>query len=56
MTIPMETVKQVLVDILIHHVATPTSGCGCGKVKLGGSYAEHIAELLEQECTKETKT
>lgn len=39
--------RQCLVDVLIHHWATPTSGCTCGGVKLGASWPEHVADVFE---------
>jgi hypothetical protein len=43
-----EEIRAQLIDVLIRHWATNTSGCVCGRVKLGGSYPEHIADVLEK--------
>jgi hypothetical protein len=42
------TIRAQLIDVLIHHAQTSTSGCACGGVKLGGSYPEHIADVLKK--------
>lgn len=39
--------RKVLVEVLIYHWATSTSGCGCGWAELGHSHAEHIADIYE---------
>lgn len=40
--------RSVLVDVLIYHARTDTSGCYCGWAVLGASYAEHVADVYEQ--------
>lgn len=39
--------RDVLVDTLIYHQRTDTSGCHCGWAVLGASYAEHVANVYE---------
>ena len=40
--------RDVLVDVLVHHWPTSTSGCsGCDGMKLGESYPEHVADVYE---------
>jgi hypothetical protein len=36
-----------LVDVLIYHQATATSGCICGWGVLGASHAEHVVDVYE---------
>jgi hypothetical protein len=43
--------RTVLVDVLVYHWATNTSGCGCGWAVLGASYAEHVADVYEAAVT-----
>lgn len=38
----------LLVNVLVYHQQTPTSGCHCGWGVLGASWAEHVAEVYEQ--------
>lgn len=40
--------RAVLVNVLIYHQRTATSGCGCGWAVLGASHAEHVADVYEQ--------
>lgn len=40
--------REVLVNALIYHWATNTSGCGCGWSVLGASHPEHVADVYEQ--------
>lgn len=40
--------RAALVDVLAHHWATPTSACSCGRLQLGRSWPEHIADKLEK--------
>lgn len=39
--------REVLVQVLIYHWATSTSGCGCGWAVLGASHPEHVADVYE---------
>lgn len=39
--------RSLLVEILIYHQRTDTSGCHCGWAVLGASYAEHVADVYE---------
>ena len=39
--------RKVLVEVLIYHWPTSTSGCGCGWARLGHSHAEHVADVYE---------
>lgn len=41
--------RRVLVEILVYHYRTNTSGCGCGWAELGHSHPEHVADVI-QEC------
>jgi hypothetical protein len=43
--IPYE--REMLVEILIYHWRTNTSGCGCGWGELGKSHPDHIADVYE---------
>ena len=40
--------RDVLVNVLIYHQRTNTSGCHCGWAVLGASYAEHVADVYEE--------
>jgi hypothetical protein len=44
--------RPILVDVLVHHVRTPTSGCYCGGVPLGASWPEHICDVYEEAVVK----
>ena len=46
MTLPYD--RAVLVDCLVYHWRTQTSGCGCGWAELGKSHAEHVATVYEE--------
>ena len=39
--------RKVLVDVLVYHWRTNTSGCGCGWSELGHSHPEHVADVYE---------
>ncbi len=39
--------REVLVNVLVYHQATRTSGCHCGWAVLGASHAEHVADIYE---------
>lgn len=39
--------REVLVEVLVYHQRTNTSGCHCGWAVLGHSYAEHVASVYE---------
>lgn len=39
--------RDLLVNTLVYHWATNTSGCGCGWAELGKSHAEHVAKVYE---------
>lgn len=38
---------DVMIDVLIDHQRTESSGCHCGRLQLGGSYAEHVVDEYE---------
>lgn len=40
--------RKVLVDVLVHHWPTNSSGCFCGAVVLGASFPEHVADVYER--------
>lgn len=40
--------RNVLVEILVYHWQTNTSGCGCGWAELGKSHPEHVADVYEE--------
>jgi hypothetical protein len=40
--------RACLVEVLVYHWATSTSGCGCGWAVLGASYSEHVADVFEK--------
>jgi 16S rRNA G1207 methylase RsmC len=40
--------RAVLVDVIVYHWRTNSSGCGCGWGVLGASYAEHVADVYEE--------
>ncbi|MCW2674817.1 MAG: hypothetical protein JWP14_3406 [Frankiales bacterium] len=44
---PLPYDRKVLVEVLVYHWATSTSGCGCGWDELGRSHAEHVANVYE---------
>lgn len=39
--------REILVNVLIYHWRTNTSGCGCGWGVLGASHADHVVEVYE---------
>jgi hypothetical protein len=39
--------RKVLVEVLIYHWPTNTSGCFCGWAELGHSHSEHVADIYE---------
>jgi hypothetical protein len=39
--------RELLLDVLIYHQPTNTSGCICGGVELGKSHPEHVVEIFE---------
>lgn len=39
--------RDRLVEVLVYHQRTDTSGCHCGWAVLGASYAEHVADAYE---------
>jgi hypothetical protein len=39
--------RDVLIDVVVGHWPTATSGCSCGWQRLGHSFAEHIADVYE---------
>lgn len=44
-TIPFD--RDLMIDILVYHWITKTSGCGCGWGVLGHSHAKHVVEVYE---------
>lgn len=44
---PVPYVRSVLVEVLVYHYRTDTSGCGCGWAELGQSHCEHVADVYE---------
>lgn len=40
--------RQVLVETLVYHWQTNSSGCGCGWAVLGASWPEHVADVFEE--------
>lgn len=44
----MEYNREVLLQVLIYHQQTPTSGCHCGWAELGKSYCEHVVNVYEE--------
>lgn len=40
--------REALVDVMIYHWPTLTSGCTCGWGVLGASFPEHVADIYEQ--------
>lgn len=44
---PAAYVRSVLVEVLVYHYRTDTSGCGCGWAELGRSHPEHVADVYE---------
>lgn len=39
--------RTVLVEVLVYHWPTATSGCFCGWNVLGASHSEHVADVYE---------
>jgi len=39
--------RAILVNVLIYHVRTATSGCPCGWHELGRSWPGHVADIYE---------
>jgi len=39
--------RAVLVEVLIYHQRMENTGCACGWLVYGASWAEHIAEVYE---------
>lgn len=40
--------RLTLVDVMVHHWPTATSGCSCGWAVLGHSFPEHLADQYEE--------
>jgi hypothetical protein len=40
--------REVLVEVLVYHAHTNSSGCFCGWAELGKSHPEHVADVYEQ--------
>lgn len=40
--------RERLIQVLIYHQRTDDTGCACGWATLGGSFAEHVADVYEQ--------
>lgn len=41
--------RELLVDVLVHHWPTSSSGCsGCDAMRLGDSFPEHVADVYER--------
>lgn len=51
MTEPLAYDREVLVEILVYHWRTDSSGCGCGWAQLGRSHPAHIADVYEDAMT-----
>ena len=47
MTRPAAYDRDVLLDVLVYHQPTATSGCICGWAELGRSHAVHVADAYE---------
>lgn len=43
----MEYNRAILIEVLVYHWATNTSGCGCGWRELGKSHPEHVVNIYE---------
>lgn len=41
--------RKLLVEVLVYHQPTSTSGCICGWRVLGASHPEHVADVYEME-------
>lgn len=39
--------RKILVEVLVYHSPTKTSGCWCGWAELGKSFPEHVANVYE---------
>ena len=45
---PLIYSRDVLIDVLVYHWPTNTSGCGCGWGVLGATWhPEHVADVYE---------
>lgn len=40
--------RELLVNVLVYHQRTDSSGCGCGWAKLGFSHPEHVVQVFEE--------
>lgn len=40
--------RELMLDVLIYHQQTASSGCHCGWARLGYSYCEHVIEVYEE--------
>lgn len=40
--------RAALVEVLVYHWRTNTSGCGCGWAELGRSHPEHVVDVYVQ--------
>jgi hypothetical protein len=47
--------RDVLVEVLIYHYRTKSSGCGCGWAVLGHSHPEHVADVYFSSLTVRTE-
>lgn len=44
--------RDLLVQTLVYHQATNTSGCHCGWAELGRSHPEHVVGVYEMALTE----
>ncbi len=44
---PVAYDRDVLVEVLVYHWPTETSGCWCGWAELGRSFPGHVADVYE---------
>lgn len=47
--------RDILIDVVIYHTKTNIKGCRCGWAKLGESWAEHVADVVQQRSIEEAR-
>ncbi len=44
-------IREVMLNVLVYHQPTNTSGCHCGWAELGRSHPEHVVKVYEMSIT-----
>lgn len=43
----MEFNREIMIEVLVYHWPTKSSGCHCGWAELGKSFPEHVVKVYE---------